>query len=83
MGIKRRVQVERLRLAGEIPQPEQARFRPALLGHGQLIVVGLADGNALVQRHAHSKRHWLADGHGLVFGHGLACGALAARRTAI
>lgn len=40
------MQFERLRLAGEIPQPEQTPFRPALLGHGQL-VAGDVEGGAL------------------------------------
>ena len=46
MRIQWWVQLKRLRLTREIPQPEQAPFRPALLGHGQFIA-GDVKGRAL------------------------------------
>ena len=34
MRVQRRVQLERLRLAREVPEPEQGPFRTPFLGHG-------------------------------------------------
>lgn len=46
MRVQWRAQLERLRLAGEIPEPEQTPFRPPLLGHGQLVAADVG-GRAL------------------------------------
>lgn len=41
MRVQRRVQFERLRLAGEVPQAEQGPLRAPLLGHGQLVAADM------------------------------------------
>lgn len=37
MRVQRRVQLEHLRFARKVPEPEQGPFRTPLLGHGQLV----------------------------------------------
>ena len=41
MRVQRRMQFERLRLAREVPEPEQGPFRTPLLGHSQLVAADM------------------------------------------